>query len=133
MDMTANRIADAAAQSGDARDAIRKAKRAAAEVKRKANRTQAAQRKGRKDRRAGSKKVGGKWKQQSNALREAMKQSRMVSKYEKEGRLSELPPMQSSGPDPSFVPCPHCGRTFNEKAAERHIPKCNSFDSGEQI
>ena len=127
MDMTANRIADAAAQSGDARDAIRKAKRAAAEVKRKANRTQAAQRKGRKDRRAGSKKVGGKWKQQSNALREAMKQSRMVSKYEKEGRLSELPPMQSSGPDPSFVPCPHCGRTFNEKAAERHIPKCNSI------
>ena len=23
-----------------------------------------------------------------------------------------------------FVPCPHCGRTFNENAASRHIPKC---------
>jgi hypothetical protein len=30
----------------------------------------------------------------------------------------------SSGPDPTLTPCPHCGRSFNEKAAERHIPKC---------
>jgi hypothetical protein len=29
-----------------------------------------------------------------------------------------------SGPDPSFVQCPNCGRSFNESAAERHIPKC---------
>ena len=29
-----------------------------------------------------------------------------------------------SEPDPSLVPCPHCGRSFNEKAAERHIPRC---------
>ena len=54
-----------------------------------------------------------------------MKQSRMVTKYQKEGRLSELPPMAaSSEPDPSFVPCPHCGRSFNETAAARHIPRC---------
>jgi hypothetical protein len=26
--------------------------------------------------------------------------------------------------DDGFVPCKHCGRTFNEKAAERHIPRC---------
>ena len=24
----------------------------------------------------------------------------------------------------SLVPCPHCGRSFSETAAERHIPKC---------
>jgi uncharacterized C2H2 Zn-finger protein len=65
-----------------------------------------------------------KWKQQSSALREAMKQSRMVAKYQKEGRLHELPAMAPAAVDPSFVPCPHCGRSFNQKAAARHIPKC---------
>ena len=25
------------------------------------------------------------------------------------------------------MPCPHCGRRFNEKAAERHIPKCQTI------
>ena len=127
MDMTASRIADAAAQSGDARDAIRKAKRASAEAKRKSGKTLSTQKNGRRSHGSGSTKGGGKWKQQSKALREAMKQSRMVAKYQKEGRLSELPPMQSTGPDPTFIPCPHCGRTFNEKAAERHIPKCKSI------
>ena len=55
-----------------------------------------------------------------------MKASRMVSKYQKEGRLNELPAVESTQ-DPSFVPCPHCGRTFNEKAAERHIPRCKDI------
>ena len=72
---------------------------------------------------AGKPKVG-KWKQQSSALREAMKQSRLVTKYQKEGRLHELPAMAPAAVDPSFVPCPHCGRSFNQKAAARHIPKC---------
>ena len=70
---------------------------------------------------------GQKWKNQSSALRQAMKQSRLVEKYKKEGRLSELPPMESTGPDPSLVPCPNCGRSFNEKAAARHIPKCKNI------
>ena len=25
------------------------------------------------------------------------------------------------------VPCPHCNRKFNQKAAERHIPQCQSI------
>ncbi|KAJ3213124.1 Zinc finger C2HC domain-containing protein 1C [Dinochytrium kinnereticum] len=29
-------------------------------------------------------------------------------------------------PDPDLVPCDHCGRRFNEAAAERHIPICAS-------
>ena len=26
-----------------------------------------------------------------------------------------------------LVPCPHCNRRFNQKAAERHIPKCKDI------
>lgn len=41
----------------------------------------------------------------------------------KGGKLSDLPP-----PPPSdysdYIPCPHCGRKFNQNAADRHIPKC---------
>lgn len=39
------------------------------------------------------------------------------------GKLKDLPP-----PPPldtsDYIQCPHCGRRFNESAAERHIPKC---------
>jgi hypothetical protein len=38
-----------------------------------------------------------------------------------------MPAQTASVPDPSFVPCPNCGRTFNEKAAERHIPNCKNI------
>ena len=27
----------------------------------------------------------------------------------------------------SLVPCPYCGRSFSETAAERHIPKCQDI------
>ncbi|KAA0156239.1 hypothetical protein FNF29_01029 [Cafeteria roenbergensis] len=65
------------------------------------------------------------WRQKSSQLREAMKASRMITKAQKEGKdLRDLPPMPAAAPDPSLVPCPHCGRTFNAVAAERHIPKC---------
>lgn len=50
--------------------------------------------------------------------------ARMVKEHlAKGGKLSELPP-----PPPldtsDYVQCPHCGRKFNQTAAERHIPKC---------
>jgi hypothetical protein len=122
MDMTARRLEEAAAQSGNAREAIKNAKRAVKAGSKKSRRPGAG-----RGRPIKAGKKGGKWKAQSNALREAMKQSRIVTKYQKEGRLDELPPMKSTGPDPSFVPCPHCGRTFNEKAAERHIPRCKDI------
>lgn len=41
----------------------------------------------------------------------------------KGGKLSDLPlppPLDTS----DYIPCPHCGRKFNEAAADRHIPKC---------
>ena len=37
------------------------------------------------------------------------------------------PPPPPSAPDPSLIPCPNCGRSFGEQAAERHIPKCASI------
>ena len=67
----------------------------------------------------------GKWKAQSNQLREAMANMRAISAAEKAGK--PLPPAMPSGPDMSLIGCPHCGRRFNQKAAERHIPKCQSI------
>ncbi|CAM9642932.1 unnamed protein product [Discosporangium mesarthrocarpum] len=68
---------------------------------------------------------GGKWRQQSSQFRAAIRQARVVSEAQKAGKsLSDLPPPEPSAPDPSLVPCPFCGRTFNEQAAERHIGHC---------
>lgn len=67
----------------------------------------------------------GKWKEQSNAFREAMKHARLVAQAEKNG--GPMPVMVASAPDSSLVPCPNCGRTFNERAAERHIPQCKNI------
>ncbi|KAG7203241.1 hypothetical protein KM043_010341 [Ampulex compressa] len=39
------------------------------------------------------------------------------------GKLSDLPPPPASDTS-DYVQCPHCGRKFNQAAAERHIPKC---------
>lgn len=65
------------------------------------------------------------WKQQSLAFREAMKAARAVKIAQETG--APLPPVMPSAPDPSLVPCPHCGRRFNQKAAERHIPQCQNI------
>ena len=66
-----------------------------------------------------------KWKQQSQQFREAMRAARMYNQAAAKGE--DLPPPVISAPDPSLVLCPHCGRRFNEKAAERHIPQCQSI------
>lgn len=44
----------------------------------------------------------------------------------KGGKLTDLPPPPPSY-NPDYVQCPHCGRRFNETAAERHIPKCATY------
>lgn len=52
----------------------------------------------------------------------------MVTKAQREGKsLAALPPMEPSAPDPSLVPCPHCGRRFNQTAGERHMKHCQNI------
>ena len=113
----ARKTFNAAAHRADAFDGDEAAvvKRAAANVKKEL----------RAKERGVTKPKEGKWKAQSNQLREAMQAMRNVAAAEKSGK--PLPPPVASTPDPSYVQCPHCNRTFNEKAAERHIPKCQSI------
>eukprot|EP01041_Mallomonas_annulata_P006093 gene6093-12300_t len=63
-----------------------------------------------------------KWKAQSDALRNAMKAARQVKDAIASGK--PLPPPVASAPDPSLIPCPHCGRRFNEQASDRHMTFC---------
>jgi hypothetical protein len=73
----------------------------------------------------GSGGSGNKWKEQSQALRQAMKYAKMATKIEKQGGdLSLLPPPPPQEEPSDFIPCPHCGRTFNQQAGERHIKAC---------
>ena len=65
---------------------------------------------------ASSSAKSAKWKARSEQFRAAMRAAR-------DPGAAPAP----AGPDPSLVPCPHCGRRFNEKAAERHIPKCQTI------
>lgn len=54
-------------------------------------------------------------------------QARVVTDIQKGGKsLANLPPPKPSTPDPSFIPCPHCGRRFSELAGERHIQHCKN-------
>ena len=40
-----------------------------------------------------------------------------------------IPPPRPSEPNPDYVQCPHCGRRFEEFAAERHMPFCKEKHS----
>ncbi|GFH24227.1 uncharacterized protein HaLaN_21979, partial [Haematococcus lacustris] len=64
------------------------------------------------------------WKAQSESLRAAMQNMRLVKAALARGEDIRNIPVVPSAPDPSFIQCPHCGRRFNQKAAERHIPSC---------
>jgi hypothetical protein len=76
--------------------------------------------------RSASNSAGGgaaKWRQDSEAFREAMKGAR---EYNSAIASGAPPPVIASRPDPSYIQCPHCSRRFNQTAGERHIPVCNS-------
>ena len=65
------------------------------------------------------------WKEKSSALRKAIKHAKMVTKIERNGGdFSMLPPAPPQQEPSDFIPCPHCGRTFNPQAGERHIIAC---------
>eukprot|EP01032_Pedospumella_encystans_P019578 gene19578-22261_t len=114
---------DAAKQAAiDKRNAAKGGQNQAVPVKQKA---QAAVASGGGGGGGGGGDAAGKWKEQSNAFREAMKAARQYSKAVAEGK--PLPPPVASAPDASLIPCPTCGRRFNAKAAERHIPQCKNI------
>lgn len=66
------------------------------------------------------------WKQQSETLRATLRAARIADRCDNEA--SSCTPADGGPPtyDPSLVECPHCLRTFNERAAERHIPHCKT-------
>jgi hypothetical protein len=66
-----------------------------------------------------------KWKEESEAFRESMRAARMVNQAIANGQ--PLPPPSASIVDSSLIPCPHCSRRYNSKAAERHIPQCKNI------
>lgn len=81
-------------------------------------------------RRFGAKK---KWKRESENLRETL---RVARQYSTRGGSSVASPAmaRSTYREPNdYVPCPHCGRTFNQKAAERHIPHCKKASLRKRI
>eukprot|EP00164_Ancoracysta_twista_P003382 GFYU01004516.1.p1 GENE.GFYU01004516.1~~GFYU01004516.1.p1 ORF type:complete len:502 (-),score=90.22 GFYU01004516.1:189-1694(-) len=71
------------------------------------------------------KKPRSNWRAKRDEFRAAMRAAKTVENFEY-GK-GELPPPPPPAQNPDFVQCPTCGRTFNETAAERHIPKCGSI------
>ena len=66
-----------------------------------------------------------KWKAQSEALRAGLRAARGQTLSRSEQQALSL---QSQALHDDLIPCPTCGRKFNEKAAERHIPFCANKD-----
>jgi len=73
-----------------------------------------------------------KWRQQSNALRDALRSAREYTNAKRLGR--PVPAMTSTYSEPNgYIPCPHCGRTFSENAGKRHIPHCKKSKSRRRV
>merc|ERR1711916_35823 len=62
-----------------------------------------------------------KWKSQSAALRKAMLEARG------KGTKDMFDVLEVGAETSSLIPCPHCGRKFNQTAADRHIPQCQNI------
>ena len=65
-----------------------------------------------------------KWKKESESFRQAMRANRQVAQAIATG--APLPPPTPSE-NPDYIACPTCGRRFNQKAGERHIPLCKNI------
>lgn len=67
------------------------------------------------------------WRRKHEEFIAAIRSAKQVQAHlAKGGKLSDLPPPPPSE-NPDYVQCPHCSRRFNESAAQRHIPKCATF------
>eukprot|EP00747_Dinoflagellata_sp_TGD_P218769 gnl/TRDRNA2_/TRDRNA2_90971_c0_seq1.p1 gnl/TRDRNA2_/TRDRNA2_90971_c0~~gnl/TRDRNA2_/TRDRNA2_90971_c0_seq1.p1 ORF type:complete len:446 (+),score=111.30 gnl/TRDRNA2_/TRDRNA2_90971_c0_seq1:81-1340(+) len=77
---------------------------------------------------AAPQKLNAKWKKQSESFRQAIKASRMVAQFQKEGRpMSELPPPPATDPElDDRIQCQYCGRRFGQQQHERHVQHCKN-------
>ncbi|XP_063387341.1 uncharacterized protein LOC134673306 isoform X2 [Cydia fagiglandana] len=76
---------------------------------------------------AKAKPLNSSWRQKHEEFIQAIRAAKQVQQHlAAGGKLSDLPPPPPSE-NPDYVQCPHCNRRFNQAAAERHIPKCASF------
>uniref|UniRef100_A0AC34RQU4 Zinc finger C2HC domain-containing protein 1C n=1 Tax=Panagrolaimus sp. JU765 TaxID=591449 RepID=A0AC34RQU4_9BILA len=62
------------------------------------------------------------WKQRHEEFLGAVVGAKDVERALKTG--GPLPPPPKSSYNPDYVKCDYCGRNFNQRAAERHIPFC---------
>lgn len=64
------------------------------------------------------------WRKKHEEFIQAIRAAKQVQAHlARGGKLSDLPPPPPSE-NPDYIQCPHCGRRFNQQAAERHIPRC---------
>ncbi|KAH8288391.1 hypothetical protein KR054_002094 [Drosophila jambulina] len=64
------------------------------------------------------------WRKKHEEFIQSIRAAKQVQQHlARGGKLSDLPPPPPSE-NPDYIQCPHCGRRFNQQAAERHIPKC---------
>lgn len=67
------------------------------------------------------------WRRKHEEFIQAIRSAKQMQQHlAKGGKLSDLPPPPPSE-NPDYVKCPTCGRSFNESAAARHIPKCVNY------
>ncbi|XP_044729937.1 zinc finger C2HC domain-containing protein 1C isoform X2 [Chrysoperla carnea] len=67
------------------------------------------------------------WRRKHEEFIQAIRAAKQVQAHlAAGGNIRDLPPPPPSS-NPDYVQCPHCGRKFNESAAERHIPKCANY------
>ncbi|XP_030370945.1 zinc finger C2HC domain-containing protein 1C [Scaptodrosophila lebanonensis] len=64
------------------------------------------------------------WRKKHEEFIQSIRAAKQVQAHlARGGKLSDLPPPPPSE-NPDYIQCPHCGRRFNQQAAERHIPRC---------
>ncbi|XP_049877588.1 uncharacterized protein LOC126374867 isoform X2 [Pectinophora gossypiella] len=74
-----------------------------------------------------NKPLNNNWRQKHNEFIQAIRAAKQVQAHiNAGGKLSDLPPPPPSE-NPDYIQCPHCNRRFNQTAAERHIPKCATY------